>query len=375
MIYEEQNKATFISLNMEQLRLLVYKNFILEFILSKMNESACAIIEFFIFNYCTSKNQLLANFQAVESFFNRKFLKREDVVAAYDKLADEGFIVPFKEINLEMGEDDNLEVVDGKEFMKEIPQQMKVLNLAKIYHFIRGFKFEKFMAHETNQVQAAVGFAILNSSSLFGKCAVIKKSERYNLTQIKESLSVYQPFILKSPKLNEEFLKIVLTPEPFFISEGESQEVCLNMDVLASNIKINLVEDHLTQSLSRDHVRVLRAVSILKLHSLAVMDEMLLLNKSDLRIILHDLEKMNLVRKIHFHENIESYEYHENVAAFTVELAGTLLKIVKNLYLIKERTAKEESDESGAEDLRLRMLKAESAISAIAKNIFVLLEI
>ena len=56
------------------------------------------------------------------------------------------------------------------------------------------------------------------------------------------------------------------------------------------------------------------------------------------RATLHDLEKMNLIRKIHLHESGESFEFQDNIAQFLPEYAAKLCKMVKNLEVAKKLT-------------------------------------
>jgi len=341
-----------------------------------MGAHSCAVIEAMIINHLLTQKQLESNFSLAEKYFNSSTYNIEHVTKTFLKLQKEELLIPYKGPMIEFSSEEGIELAENKQEKVSPENEIYVLNLMKLYHLIRTIKFEKFLNSENGIGVASVSSSILQQSHLFGKCSVTKKTEKVKIKSIKDQLShntnLQNPS--KAIRFLDDLAKNVITNNAYLIVDNQNEEISVNMEDLSNNIKINIIEDHILNNYSKNHVRVLRAISILKLKSLSSLDDMLLLNKSDLRMILYDLEKINIIKRIHFHENVESYEYHENIAEFILEFSSGLFKIIKNLNMVKSKIGRNEPSEQD-EDSKLSTLKVESAIAAIAKNIFVLIEI
>ena len=369
-----KDDITSVELNYEKIKLLVYKNFLLEMILTKMNDSSCAIIERMIANHFISKNQLLSNFTYADKLFKNSYFDKDQFETNFNRLCEEGYIVSYQDKEIHFSTEEGIEEVTNKQVMADPRNELKTLNLLKLYHYVRTLKFENFVTSEVSPSIALINTAILRQSNLFGKCGVIKTSEKIKIKAIKEWILTHSSSNMKSSKVLEDLSRINTINHCYLNIDDVQEEISVNLLELSNDIKINGIEDHILNNFSKNHVRVLRAITILKLKSLASLDETLLLTKTDLRLILNDLEKINVVKRIHFHESVEVFEYVENIREFVDEFAVNLFKIVLNLHLVKQKKINEGLDEN-CEEAKLWNLKVETAISAIAKNIFVFLEI
>jgi DNA-binding transcriptional ArsR family regulator len=370
-----EKEGTHVALNKERLRLLVYKNFLLEFVTEKWGESECAVLEYFILNHTASRDQLLADFEGMGAYFPLRVFNVGTVEEAWKRLVDLELLCPLQAPTLGLGVNGEVEAEGPVAKNGEALEQTMTINIKKLYTQIRASVFHKFLTQEVGPTAGAIGLGVLIQSSLFGLSSTIKRTERFTKDQVRSALHAHAPGLLKPTSLNDEFAKLTLANTKYWFADPATDTLSLNMDVVANHVKLSLVEDHVKQILSKSHVRVLRAIAILKLQNIAAFDEYLLLNKPDLRIILHDLERLNLIRKIHLHEGGETFEFQDNITQFISDYAGSLFKIVKNLLIIKEKSAREDWGHEGADGSKLKGLKAESAVAAIGKTIFILLEI
>ena len=351
---EMNEKSEIFELKINEQRILdiLMKSKIFEFVRKMKGDIEAIIVSYIILNYCSTKGQIINEVNNFLTFEKKNQNYKKMIEKSFEKLLLSDFLVKeaFEEKNKENDE-------------KKIYNYF-ILNSQKIYSLMRSEIIVEFFEKNYNETISQFAKIILQNSFLYNKASFISQTEFFQITEIKKKLILKNPEIFQTTNFENIITEIKKNCPEFFIIKNSENEISININKLIQNLQTIIVENHIKNLFSKNHLRVFKGISILNFKDEEDLAEKLLIKKNQLFSILNDLENIFLINKIC--RIGTNFAFSENLENFFQFYNNDLFKIVLNLFFVKDKIGfnKENGD--------IKLSKFEICLNILLKKILII---
>lgn len=341
-------KATgpIVELDRDNLTFLFFKNILVEYMNKNYGELKSCIVAYLLQVHVSGYRQTIADIKRWVKA-NGKHTVQQTIETAVDELITDRIII------LDNDENSPKSDTTAKRIIK--------LNINRVYSLIRAEFCARFLRDKDPKTVQIISI-ILKHSALYNKSTYIKNTEKFAVNRLQELCIIEAPELVKQG--NFEALISGLGTD-FLVVDTEG--VAVKLEKLIENMKIEVIENYITDTMGQYHIRVFRGLVLLHLASEKDLEEQLLVKRTDYRQALLDLEKHGVIVRSESKE--DRLPYKPNVEEFSLLLVKRLSKIIENLEVLR-------IDCSGKwghkEDKEVQEVKLDASINLILKRLLIL---
>ena len=238
-----------LKMNLERILDILMKSKIFEFVRKNKGDVEAIIVSYIILNFCSTKGQIISE---VNNFLNFEKVKKDYkkmIEKCFQKLITDSFLIKeiFKEENKEKGKIVNY----------------FILNSRKIYSLMRSKIIVDFFKKKYPEEISQFAKVILENSFLYNKASFISQTEFFSISNIKKKLILQNHSDFSQQNYQNILKEIKKNCQEFFIIKSNKTEISINIKKIIQNLKTILIENFLTNSYSKNHLRVFKGICIL----------------------------------------------------------------------------------------------------------------
>lgn len=335
-----------VELNHDSVTILLFKNVIVNFVTRRFGEYKGWIVAYLIQVNVSGYRQAFFDLMRWAKY-NKKEADREILEKHLDELIRDNVII-----------NDNEEAASG-DFSNT--KRLIKLNNNRLYALVRAEFCAEFLKDSSRKATQVISI-ILKHSALYNKSAFVQNTEKFPIDRLKELCILEAPELVQQGNL-EAGLKSVCSD--YISIDGDG--VAVKLEKLVENMKIEVIENYIRDTLGTFHLRVFRGLILLHLTSEKEIEEQLLVKRTDYRQALLDLEKHSAIVRTEGKD--DKLPYKPNVEEFTELLTKRLTKVLENLEVLKVDC---QNKWGHRQDREIQDIKLDVSINLILKRLLIL---